>query len=110
MVSTSPSPENLPPLTETVALATVRLSGSDSVIADDSVTLVLTAKATAVVWFDSVGGSSTAVMLMVVVAVALRLLVAPPSFTTQGTGRGRLGPKSAGLSPDENFTESRTVW
>src|ERR1051325_9460640 len=109
MVSTSPSPENLPPLTETVALATVRLSGSDTVIEGDSVTLVLTANGTAVVWFDTVGGSSTAVMLMVVVATLLRLLVEETSSTTQVTVRLGFDVKSSGLSPDENFTESRTV-
>src|SRR5262249_46338247 len=77
--STSPSPANVPPVIATVALTSVRLSGSDTNNAGDTVT-VGWVTATNAVTLESAGGLLTATMLMVSLAVAM-LLLAVPSLT-----------------------------
>ena len=91
--STSASPENVPPVIETVALASVRLSGSVTETAPDSVT----APPSSVKWtleatLASVGASLTATTLTVVVANELRLFDPLPSLSSQVTVRVGFAP------------------
>ncbi len=96
---------------EMVAWASVRLSGSETVTADDSVTAAPSSvKAASVATFDSVGGSLTLVMLTVVVTAVLRLFDPPPSSSTQVRVRVGREPKSVGFSPAANVTASSTCW
>src|SRR5947199_383538 len=88
VASTSPSPVNLPPVIDTVALARLRLSGSVTVTAPDSVTAAPSSvKEALVATLLRIGGSLTLVMLTVVVATLLRLNEPQPSLTIQVTVR-----------------------
>src|SRR5262249_17463221 len=86
--STSLSPAKVPPVTATVALASLRVSGSATVTIGDKVVGGCSSvhDATAAP-SDSAGASFTAVMLTVVVAGALRLDGPEPSLATQVTVR-----------------------
>src|SRR5215831_16051762 len=96
--STSPSPANVPPAIFTVAPAQVVLSGSDTVTPGDSVIDAAFSVKLALVATVSVGGSLTAVMLIVVVVTALRLLEPEPSLSSHVTVRVGSAPKLVGLS------------
>src|SRR5271155_2992548 len=84
--NTSPSPANVPAAIDTVAPARSRLSGSDTVTLGDNVSTVDGTAVTAATTPPSAGGSLTAVMLPVEVAVPVELL-APPSLSVQVTVR-----------------------
>src|SRR5690242_9294604 len=107
--STSPSLANVPPVIDTVALTSLRLSGSETasvgeiVVADDGETV--SDEAT----FESVGASLTLVMVTVVVCAVLVSNEADPSLSTQVTVRVVLDPKLVGFSPAEKVTLSSTV-
>src|SRR5262245_56038460 len=106
--STSPSPAKVPPVIATVAPARVRLSGSDTVTAGDSVTGDPFSVYDALAVPASVGGSFTAVMLTMLVVLPVALL-ALPSLSVQVTVRVGAEPKSSGLSLDvANVTRSST--
>src|SRR5215470_8915147 len=106
--STSPSPANVPAVIFTVALANVRLSGSDTTAADDSVFAPAFSVKLAVAATVAVGGSFTPTTVTVAVCGAL---VSSPSFTTQVSERALSEPKLVGFSlVDVNFTDWRTVW
>ena len=100
----------MPPVTDTVAPVSDRLSGSATASVGDSVTVLLSENATWADWLVTVGASLTAVTPMVVVCAVLRLNEPLPSFTTQVTVRVGSEPKSSGLSPDAKATESSTCW
>src|SRR5207302_2581074 len=95
-LSTSPSPANLPDVTDTVAPTRSRLSTSVTESVGDRGVVAPSVKETLVVVAATVGGSLTAVMSIVLVAVPV-LLVLLPSFTVQTTVRVGLEQKSAGL-------------
>src|SRR5580704_6306557 len=95
VASTSPSPLNLPPDIETVALASLRSSGSVAETADDNVTgAPSSVKAALVATLLQVGGSLTLVTLTVVVCGALPTFA--ESAMTQVMVRVGLDPKSVG--------------
>src|SRR5215813_13413920 len=110
-LSTSPSPAKVPPVIATVALARFALSGSETEAAPASVTpAAFSVYGKAVTRPASIGGSLTAVRLMVVVTVLVGLL-ALPSLSVQATDRPGSAPKLVGLRLVElNVTESRTCW
>ena len=81
--STSPSPEKVPPAIFTVAPASLRLSGSDTVTALDSVTALPSVKLTLLATLASVGASLTLVTVSVVVASAL--VATPPLAVPLGS-------------------------
>src|ERR1700720_4846952 len=93
--STSPSPMNLPPLIDTVALARVTLSGSNTETDGDNVTVWPWRKLTGEVNDVSVGGMCA--MLIVVFCAVLRLFEAEPSLSTQVTVRVGLLPALLGF-------------
>src|SRR5215470_7869978 len=99
--STSPSPANVPAVIFTVALANVRLSGSDTTAADDNVF------APAFSVKLAVGGSFTPTTLTVAVCGAL---VSRPSLIEKLSVRELSEPKSVGFSLVEvNLTDDSTV-
>src|SRR5262245_18135769 len=98
-LSTSPSPANLPVVIDTVAPASVRLSGSDTDAAPDSTTApAFSVNCALVATLANVGGSLTPVRLIVLVAVPE--VAVPPllSTTVQVTRRVGSDPKLVGLS------------
>src|SRR5262249_58524349 len=95
--STSPSPTKVPPVIFTVALASVRLSGSDTVTFGDSTTALPFSVNDALVVPVRVGGSFTAVTLTVVGLAVLRLNEPLPSLSTHVTRRGGVGPATVGV-------------
>src|ERR1043166_1566526 len=108
--STTQSAPKVPPVIDTVALTSARLSGSDTerlgeiVVATDGATV--SEEAT----LDRVGASLTAMTLTVSVCAVLRLNEAEPSLSTQLTMRVRLEPKLVGFSLVElNATVSSTL-
>src|SRR5215831_9230049 len=104
--STSPSPANLPAVMETVALANVRLSGSDTTAADDTVFAPAFSVKLAVAATVAVGGSFTPTTVTVVVCGEL---VIRPSLIEKVSRRDVSEPKFVGLSLVEvNLTEFRT--
>src|ERR1051325_5202050 len=109
-VSTSPSPANVPPVIATVAPASARLSGSDTVTDGDNVTGDPFSVNDALTAPASVGASFTAVMLTTDVTLLVALL-ALPSLSVQVTVRVGAEPKSSGLSlAVTNVTLSSTCW
>ena len=109
--STSPSPANVPPVTDTVAPVSDRLSGSATASVGDSVAVLLSVNATWADWLVTVGASLTAVSVTVVVWGVLVLNEPLPSSSTQTTSWLVTEPKSVGLSLVElKVTESSTCW
>src|SRR5262249_24622453 len=109
--STSPSPGNAPPVIATVALARVALSGSETATVGDSVTAGPFSVKDASVVPASVGGSFTAVMLIVVVDTELRLLEPLPSLSSQVTVRvGRARDLVVVALAVTNATLRSTCW
>ena len=109
--STSKSPAKVPPVIETVALVMLApASGSETDRLPDSVTgTAFSVKlALAATWLR-VGGASSGVIVMVVIAGALSPLEPLPSLTTQVTVRVGSLPWLVGSAPDRNVTESSTV-
>ena len=101
----------VPPVIETVALASVRLSGSVTATAPASVTApAASVNCWLVATLPSVGGWLRLVTETVVVTAVLRLLEAPPSLSTQVTVRVGSEPKSVGFWPALNVTVSSTPW
>src|ERR1051325_9264042 len=96
--STSPSPAKVPPVIFTVALVSVRLSGSDTEIAGEMVIVCCGRKFTALATFDNVGASLMAVIATVVNCGVLVLFEALPSLTVQVSTRLRNEPSLVGLS------------
>src|SRR5258708_3226921 len=109
--STSPSPANVPPVIDTVAFVSVRLSGSDTASDGDTVTVCPLAKDTSVATLLRLGGSLPLVMDSVSVTVVLKLLDALPSLSAQVMVRLGNEPKFVGFSaPAANVTLSSTLW
>src|ERR1043166_933720 len=81
--STSPSPAKVPPVIFTVALASVIVSGSDTVMLGEIVMVCCGTNITAAATFDNVGASLTAVTTTVVNCGELVLFEPLPSFTLQ---------------------------
>src|SRR5580704_7159878 len=110
--STSPSPAKVPPVTLTVAPARLRLSGSLTETADDSVAAAPSSVYAAVVaTLLNVGGSLTLVMLTVDVTAVLKLFEPEPSLSTQVNVRVGFEPKLVGFSAAVlNVTASSTCW
>src|SRR5262249_55565735 len=106
--STSPSPEKVPPVIETVALDRLALSKSVTVTLGEMVVVLPCVKSSEDATDVSVGGSFA--ILMVVVWAALRLNEPAPSLSTQVTVRVGLELLLLGLTPDEKVTWSSTVW
>src|ERR1700730_16307866 len=96
--STSPSPENVPPVILTVASRSFWSSGSVTVTLGDRVTVLLGAPTTDGATFDNVGASLTKVTLMVEVAVPVEN-DALPSLSVQVSVRVGFEPKLVGFSP-----------
>src|SRR5262249_604602 len=95
--STSPSPAKVPPVIDTVAPGSFRLSGSVTVTVGDRLTVAVDAATIDDATFDNVGGSLTLVMLMNEVT---GVLASPAlSVMVQVTVRVALEPKSVGFSP-----------
>src|SRR4249920_3310683 len=92
--STSPSPTNVPPAIFTVAPVQVGLSGSvTETVGDSTIEAPFSVKLVLVVPSASVGASLTAVTLIVVVVIELRLLEPLPSLSSQVTVRVGLAPR-----------------
>ena len=107
--STSPSPANVPPVIFTVALASVALSMSETVMAGDTAVVLPWVKAIEGATLLSVGGMCA--MSTVVVTGALELLLPLPSLTTQLMVRVELAPWLFGsVGSDAKVTSSSRVW
>src|SRR5689334_21134620 len=100
--SWSPSPENVPPVICTVALLSVRLSGSDTESAGEMTSDGCYGQATRSAAFVKLGGSSTLAMPMLEVTGVLRLsppLAMPPGcINVQVLARLGFQPKLVGFS------------
>src|SRR5262249_33939698 len=109
--NTSPSPAKAPAVTLTVALASVRLSGSLTEAAGAMVSVWPITKCRSAATFDSVGASLTAGIATGGNAGAVRLLEAERSLAVQVSTRLKFEPKLVGLSLGvTKVTESSTLW